>query len=277
MHHSLWFAAYAWGWELVPWPADLADACPPQLVCEPEHGRPVALTVVDARCVHRLPQATLNAIENPVLWIDATEGRAPAVSRPLDLCHLLPFLDPDPERSASGITQADRVKVLVADPFKLFRQALVRCFEDREDVLVVGAVDSPDAYRRALETAAFDVAVVASDFLEGTRTSRELQPGDSLLAGQGARDSHSEAADVPLVVLLADEDLQEAEPTVATQVPPVWVPGGFVEGKRVSIPRGAPVEVLVQAISLLAEKKGGAQPPRESEPFFEQQQPQSWS
>ncbi|HET6262122.1 MAG TPA: hypothetical protein VFG99_07765, partial [Chloroflexia bacterium] len=86
-----------------------------------------------------------------------------------------------------------------------------------------------------------------------------------------------ELADVPLVVLLADEDLEDVARSVERQVPPVWVPGLFVEGKRVSIPRGAPVEMLVEAISLLAEKKAGAQPPGQNRPFFGGQQPQTWS
>lgn len=277
LHRALWFAAYPWGWEIAPWPADWSAACPPELICETELSQSVELTVIDGRCAHRLPQDALYSIEGPLLWVDAPDGQTPGVSRPLDLCHLLPFLDADITWNETGATQPDRVKVLVADPFKLFRQALVRCFEDREDVQVVGAVDSPDAYRRALETAAFDVAVVASDFLEGTRTVRELRPGDSLLAGQGEGHASREHADVPLVVLLADEDLEDAARSVERQVPPVWVPGLFVGGKRVSIPRGAPVEMLVEAISLLAEKKAGVQPPGQNGPFFEGQQPQTWS
>jgi CheY-like chemotaxis protein len=194
------------------------------------------------------------------------------------LRQLLPFLDSDAALKAGNAHKTDRVKVLVADPFKLFRQALVRCFEDREDVQVVGAVDSPEAYRRALESAAFDVAVVASDFLEGTRTTRELRPGDNLLDGQGEAHTSGSTADVPLVVLLADEDLEESRLSVGTPAPPLWEPGRFVRGKRVSIPRGAPVEMLVEAISIVAEKKVGAgmQAPHQTGPFYAGQQPQTW-
>ncbi|HVG00347.1 MAG TPA: HD domain-containing phosphohydrolase [Chloroflexia bacterium] len=277
LHRALWFAAYPWGWETVPWPAAWTAGCPAELVCEPEQSLSVGLTIVDGQCLPRLPDGALNSIEGPILWVDAPEGRTPGVTRPLDLCHLLSFLDQDTAWNVNDAAHGDPVKVLVADPFKLFRQALVRCFEDREDVQVVGAVDSPDAYRRALETAAFDVAVVASDFLEGTRTVRELRPGDSLLAGQAEGHASREHADVPLVVLLADEDLEDLARSVGTQVPPVWVPGRFVEGKRVSIPRGAPVEWLVEAISLLAEKKAGTQPPGQNGPFFGGPQPQTWS
>ncbi|HEX8221375.1 MAG TPA: HD domain-containing phosphohydrolase [Chloroflexia bacterium] len=280
LYRALWFAAYPWGWEIVPWLADWTAACPPELVCQPQPGQSLDLTVLDGRCVHRLSNATLASIEGPVLWVDAPDGQDPGVSRPLDLCELLPFLDPGRDQNSNAKALADRVKVLVADPFKLFRQALVRCFEDREDVQVVVAVDSPDAYRRALETAAFDVAVVASDFLEGTRTARELRPGDSLLDGHGAGgEGHSGAGSVdpPLVVLLADEDLEDGAQNIDARVPPVWMPGSFVEGNRVAIPRGAPVETLLEAISLLAERKEGAHASHQDEAFFERQQPQSWS
>jgi hypothetical protein len=157
-----------------------------------------------------------------------------------------PALDPAGDWSVKPGGEAQRVKVLVADPFRLFRQALVRCFEDREDVLVVGAVDSPDAYRRTLRSADVDVAVVASDFLVGTRTMRELPPGDTLLADQD--DASGRPAAMPSVVLVADEDLDDGCRVSGAAPPHLWEPGRPVEGSRVYIPRGAPAEMLVEAI-----------------------------
>jgi hypothetical protein len=212
-----------------------------------------------------------------VLWVDPGEGRAPVARRPLDLGDLLPHLDPEGDWNLDSTGQADRVKVLVADPFKLFRQALVCCFEEREDMQVVRVVDSPDAYRRAVETARFDVAVVASDFLEGTRAARDLRPGESLLTDQGA--AAGQPGGVPLVVLVSDEDLEDGDPGADGPVPHLWEPGRPVEGKRVAIPRGAPVEVLVQAINIVSEKRpgAGAKPSRVNVPYSAEQQAQAWS
>lgn len=189
-----------------------------------------------------------------------------------------PALRPTGDWSVQPGEEAHRVKVLLADPFKLFRQALVRCFEDREDVLVVGAVDSPDAYRRTLRSADFDVAVVASDFLAGTRTMRELPPGDTLLAEQD--DASGRPAAMPSVVLVADEDLDDGWRGSGAVSPHLWEPGQPVEGSRVYIPRGAPAEMLVEAIKAVRIKEPVKGASIEPQSWYEArlgEQPGIWS
>lgn len=254
LFRELWFAAYPWGWEPVPWPGEWAGACPPELRSGLQVDAPcgpVDLTVIDCRSAHKLPAGVLEAVEGPVLWVDSAEGQVPSVRRPLDLQSLLSALQPGGDWTLEGSREADPVKVLVADPFKLFRQVLVRYLDHREDVQVVGAVDSPGAYRRALGGGGVDVAIVASDLVEGTRTARDLRPGDTLLAEQEG--FSGEPAAVPSVVLVADEDLDD--PVHASDVAPdgLWEPGLPVRARRVYIPRGAPAEMLIAAIKAVRE------------------------
>ncbi len=260
LFRELWFAAYPWGWELVPWPGEWAGVCPLELrsgleVAAPDG--PVDLTVIDCRSAHKLPAGVLEAAEGPVLWVDPAGGQAPSVRRPLDLQSLLSALQPGRDWALGRSKDADPVKVLVADPFKLFRQVLVRYLDHREDVQVVGAVDSPGAYRNALGGGGVDVAVVASDLVEGTRTARELRPGDTLLAEQEG--FSGEPAAVPSVVLVADEDLDDPVHTGDVGPQSLWEPGLPVRARRVYIPRGAPAEILIAAIKAVRESTPHAQ------------------
>ena len=262
LFRELWFAAHPWGWELEPWPVDWAGACPPELRSGLDVTAPagaVDLTVVDCRSAHKLPAGVLETVEGPVLWVDPAECQAPSVRPPLDLRSLLAVLQPGGDWGFGRSKDADRVKVLVADPFKLFRQVLVRYLDHREDVQVVGAVDSPGAYRRVLGGGGVDVAVVASDLVVGTRTSRELRPGDTLLAEQEGFSGELPA--VPSVVLVADEDLDD--PAHASELGPqgLWEPGRPVRARRVYIPRGAPAEMLIAAIKAVRESTVDLQGP----------------
>ncbi len=266
LFRELWFAAYPWGWELVPWPGEWAGACPPELRPGLEGAapdRPVDLTVIDCRSAHKLPAGALETVEGPVLWIDGMGGQSPSVRRPLDLQSLLSALQTGSDWALGRSKEADPVRVLVADPFKLFRQVLVRYLDYREDVQVVGAVDSPGAYRNALGGGGVDVTVVASDLVEGTRTGRELLPGDTLLA---------EPAAVPSVVLVADEDLEDPVHASDVAAQGLWEPGLPVRAKRVYIPRGAPAEILIAAIKAVRDSAADVQdaaPEPPQSPWYE--------
>ena len=93
----------------------------------------------------------------------------------------------------------------------------------------------------------FDVSIVASDLLTGTRSTAPLRAGDYLLDEDETTEGPQ--GKKPTIVLVADEDLEEANPGEC------WESG---EGgsKRVYIHRGAPVEVLVSALHRLAGKVG---------------------
>jgi DNA-binding NarL/FixJ family response regulator len=237
LYQQLWFAAYPLGWEMAAWPEEFGRHCPPEMCPALPPARP-DLTLVDFRSLRRLPEGVLDKLAGPVLWIDGVGAQGPAVFRPLDLQDLLPHLDPGDWRlDGQDAPTKSRVRVVVADPFKLFRQALATCFETRSDLQLVEAVDSPLAYRRVLRERQFDVAVVASDMLQGTSTTRPLAPGDALIGEQDT----AAAAEMPTVVLVADEDLEG-------KTPPIWEPGQEAGSRRLFIPRGAPAELLVEAV-----------------------------
>ncbi|HEX8231303.1 MAG TPA: HD domain-containing phosphohydrolase [Chloroflexia bacterium] len=259
LFRELWFASYPWGWDLVPWTAGLTDAFPPELQAGTEDtatGAVIDLTVVDCRAAYKLPVGALEEIEGPVLWVDPVDRQGPAVHRPLDLQSLLSALQPADNWRFGQSKDATRVKVLVADPFKLFRQALARYLSDQEDVQLVGVVDSPSAYRVAVGGGEIDVAVVASDFVEGTRTSRELQPGDKLIANEDGLSGRPDV--VPSVVLVADEDLTDSTKMSGVSPGVLWEPGRPVEAQRVYISRGAPAETLIAAIKAVVESSPNA-------------------
>lgn len=257
LYQQLWFAAYPQGWDLEPWPPQLAEACPAEL--RAEKPAPIDLTIIDCRCMRRLPEGVLSKIRGEVLWIDpvpdlmATDEPAGTTSKqsaqsalpsnalhsPLDLRLLMPYLDKGADWSLGSPVPHDAVKIIVADPFKLFRQALTRCFDDRQDVQIVETADSPDAYRQVLAKGGFDVAVVASDFMQGTHTTRPLHLGDTLIGHEDL--SAGFASQVSTIVLVADEDIEEDD------APICWEPGQPVCSTQIFIPRGSTAEVLLQA------------------------------
>lgn len=280
LFHELWFAAYPWGWELAPWPAEWADACPVELqgsgVAATQQAA-IDLTVVDGGSMSRLPEVARAEIEEPILWVDPPDGQTPAVRRPLDLLRVLSALDPVGDWGVQGSRSAESIRVLVADPFKLFRQALVRFLEDREDLQVVGTVDSTEAYLRRLRVGDFDVAVLASDFVEGTRTGRNVWSGES--SGDEQDGWSGQTTVTPSVVLVADEDMEERGKGGG-----LWEPGRSVENGRVYIARGAPAELLVAAIRAVNGSRPDAREPRptnEPDSWYdsagEERQPELWS
>jgi hypothetical protein len=248
LYQQLWFAAYPFGWEIEAWPRDWAKQCPKELlVANTSVGSSKSdITIVDGRSVRRAPETVLARLQQPCLWIDPISAEEPAAFRPLSLNELLPFFDLGVATSDTPGTS--RMKVLLADPYQLFRQALRRCLEERDDVEVVAEVDSPDAYREARARIEFNVAVVASDLVTGTHSTS--------LKGSGPRLDVKEATTGllglrPTVMLVADEDLSD------DLAPKLWEPGTHAS-QRAYVHRGAPVEVLVEAMKeLIASEPAG--------------------
>jgi hypothetical protein len=249
LYQQLWFAGNPHGWEIEPYPQQWEIHCPADIIA-PKHADAagkVELTVVDGRCLRRLPHGTLERVRGPILWVDPVEeDREPALYRPLDIQSLLVHLDSQQDRDLIAMKVAP-TKVIIADPHHLFRQVLRRCLDEREDMQVVAEADSPSEYRKVLKGMQFDVSIVASDLLTGTRSTAPLRAGDYLLDEDETTEGPQ--GKKPTIVLVADEDLEEANPGEC------WESG---EGgsKRVYIHRGAPVEVLVSALHRLAGKVG---------------------
>jgi hypothetical protein len=242
LFQQLWFAAYPHGWEIEAWPRDWAKQCPKEiLVANRSVGSSKAdLTIIDGRSVRRAPETILARLPQPCLWIDPITAEEPAIFRPLGLAELLPFFDLG--APASNTERTRRIKVLLADPYQLFRQALRLCLEEREDVEVVAEVDSPDAYREARERLEFNVAVVASDLVTGTHSSSTKGSGHRL----DVKEATTGLLGIrPTIMLVADEDLTD---DLALKL---WEPGSPAS-QRAYVHRGAPVEVLVEAIKELA-------------------------
>jgi hypothetical protein len=248
---QLWFAAFPLGWEMEVWPGAWAAKCPPDLA---RHAQPTGgaadLTVIDGRSLRRAPAGTAEQLREPLLWIDPIDDAEPAVYRPLDLDALLGYLDPDPPPRREHGTMARPVKVLIADPYRLFRQALRLCLDERSEVEVVAEVESPSEYRRAQAKIDFEVAIVASDLLEGTHSTVPLSDNDFRLLPGEAGGNSSDALDIarPTIVLVADEDVDSMAPLPTNGLQNI--------SQRVHIHRGAPAEVLIDAIQALSRGQG---------------------
>jgi putative nucleotidyltransferase with HDIG domain len=249
LYLQVWFAVHPLGWELHAWPAQWQADCPTELLAPPGQGNAIPdLTIVDGRCSRRLPEGALARISGPVLWVDPLHDEQEAIYRPLDMLSMLERFDGDIAGHTQPGRKASTIKVLIADPYQLFRQMLRRCLDEREDVQVVGEVSSPAEYRRAISTLDFQVAIVASDMLEGTSTSARLQSGDYLLDAEET--AHTPTGVITTIALVADEDLA-ARPEM-----PLWTPG-TTPTHRVNISRGEPAEVLIDAIKELTANRPG--------------------
>ena len=242
LFRQLWFAAYPLGWEIVAWPPAWWAAYREELPAR--HGEPgdsADLTVIDGTALRRVPEGTLESITGPLLWVDPVAPGENAVFRPLGLGDLLAYLDVDPDEM-SGMTGKSRpVRVVLADPFQLFRQVLKRCLDERPEVHVVAEVRSPSEYRKITASANFDIAIVASDLIEGTRSTAPLRADDLRLAND---ETSAQANERPTIVLVADEDLDSTLLTWDNRE-------SNGRRRRTFIHRGAPVEVLLDAMNRL--------------------------
>jgi hypothetical protein len=184
------------------------------------------------------------------LWIDPIDNVGPAIHRPLDLEALLEYLDFDSRSKQEREAGVKRIRVLIADPYQLFRQALRRCLDETPEVEVVAEVGSPAEYRNAQANVDFQVAIVASDLLEGTNSTAPLRDDDYRLADG----SLHEAGEPRLtIVLVTDEDLPgtgDRRAGTGTRPYPQSPPTATAP-RRLYIPRGAPAEALVNALRIL--------------------------
>jgi putative nucleotidyltransferase with HDIG domain len=238
---ELFFAANPLGWDLEIWPPELSPEVPghavratsPDLSSElVPAARVQDLTVIDERCAGRVGDDLIGKIEGEVLWIGSGLGARRSINAPLDLRDLHTVLNPSRYSGARDRMKAGALRVLIADPYHLFRQVLRRCLDDRNDMRVVAEVSTPGDFRHAVADANFDVAVVASDLIAGTSSTSPLSLAGSLLEmmeTQALRDSGK-----PSVVLVADEDLH--------------LYGTSADEEHVFIHRGAPIEDLVDLI-----------------------------
>lgn len=129
LYQQLWFAAAPHGWEISAWPPEIAKECPRELLTpSPAPGNErFYLTVVDERSIRRVPAEILEQLPENTLWIDPVDGQQPATYRPLDLLTVLEHL-----RNAVGEEpllkpSVDAIRIVIADPYQLFRQGLQRC------------------------------------------------------------------------------------------------------------------------------------------------------
>ncbi|HKP55026.1 MAG TPA: HD domain-containing phosphohydrolase [Chloroflexia bacterium] len=253
LYRQLWFAAHPHGWEIEAWPAAWAGFCPPELLPEnaekEEKIRDEArmpgcqITVVDGRCARRLPDGARMHLPKDALWIDPPGRTRRAIRTPLDLRDVLGSLYETGKEAWSRPPTA-RIKVVIADPYHLFRQMLRRCLDERDDVVVVAEVSSPSAYRRAVAQHKFDVAIVASDLLMGTHTTAPLQVGDAHLEQNEI--TAGQLRQVPTIVLVADEDVADYD--VALYDAPLAGDTHEATANCVYVHRGAPAERLVEAM-----------------------------
>jgi putative nucleotidyltransferase with HDIG domain len=243
LFRELWFAAHPLGWELEAWPPGWVKDCPPELL-RPAHmnGQP-DLTVIDGRSIRRAPQDVMAGAPEPCLWVDPINEHEPAVYRPLDLRNMVHRFDFRLGAVPDAVQSAPPVRVVIADPFSLFRQVLRRCMSTHLDLDVVAEAESPAEFRKVHSTVDYDVAVVASDMLSGTLSTAPLRADDYHLQKDEAGISGTRR---PLIVLMADEDTGSQMLGGAS----VLADDPF----RVYIPRSAPSEVLVEAVKSLHDK-----------------------
>jgi HD domain len=247
LYRQLWFAAYPLGWEIEAWPGAWSSSCPPDLL---EPARPAAartapyLAVIDGRSLWRAPEEIRDTPPQPALWVDPIHDVGPAVYRPLDLEALLQHLDFDTHPEQQREAGVKPIRVLIADPYQLFRQALRRCLDERPEVEVVAEVGSPAEYRSAQSSVDFQVAIVASDLLEGTHSTAPLGGDDFRLADGSLHEAGTKAGEARLtIVLVTDEDLPGTGDRGYPQSSPT-----ATAPRRLYIPRGAPAEALINAV-----------------------------
>ena len=262
LYRQLWFAAHPHGWDIQAWPDAWAGFCPPELHVDAgaegvadegiaDQGN-LDMTIIDGRCAKLLPAAIRAQLPKDAVWISPPGRTRRAIEMPLDLRDILGFLY-QTGREAWATLPPPKIRVVIADPYHLFRQVLRRCLDEREDVEVVAEVSSPGAYRRAVAQQKFDVAVVASDLLTGTHTTAPLTLGDLRLEQQEITTGHLRV--VPTIVLVADEDVADYD--VALYDAPLTGATHPTRSNCVYVHRGAPAERLVEAMKSMVD--GGQQ------------------
>lgn len=250
---QLWLAAAPHGWRLRLYPDEWASQIPPELQADGvlssgtnEEQVGAALTLVDAEVEGSLSGDVRDAISEDTVRMHAAHREDGELVIPLDLRDVLALLH-DNHRAAWSGQQARKIRVLLADPYHVFRQVLKRLWQDSSEVEVVAELASPHAYRAALKQMDFDVAVVASDLFSGTHTTAPLTEGDMRL---DRSQLSIEVGPHPTIVLVADEDV-ESYPVALYDAPLT----GSLEGadkNYMYVHRGAPLERLVEAIKHMA-------------------------
>ena len=253
LYGELWFGAYPLGWDLEVWPPQLAEemhgADNRKLAARPGHELGSSesepdLVVIDKRCTHLLPEGALESITVRTLWIDplhettdnASNNRGSTLRQPLDLTELHAAINTSLYVGTRERQKAGALRVLVADPYRLFRQALRRSLNEIKDVIVAAEAATPHEYREAQRTHEYDVAIVASDLISGTHSTSPLsRAGDLLNLGETpGLGAHKSA-----LVLVADEDLEDFNDRL--------------DPTHIYIHRGAPIEELVEALMRVAQ------------------------
>jgi putative nucleotidyltransferase with HDIG domain len=263
LYRQLWFATYPHGWEIEAWPTAWAGFCPPELLSQDGEDKggtgsdsrssDCQMTVVDGRCARRIPEGVRARLPKDALWIDPPGRTRRAIRMPLDMRDILGCLYETGKQAWTSSPEA-KIKVIIADPYHLFRQVLRRCLDERNDVEVVAEVASPAAYRMAVAQHKFDVAVVASDLLTGTHTTAPLKIGDTRLAANEITTGHLREVPTPTIVLVADEDVDDYH--VALYDAPLTGDSREATARCVYVHRGAPAERLVEAMKSMMANDG---------------------
>ena len=237
---QLWFALYPHGWDV-----ELADMSAtlshdgPAAVPEPPGAATYTVTLIDWQS-SGARQLAETITGGQVIWLDSPDEVGEGLQRPLDLASVVRKI-----QKFEGISgKAEFIKVLLADPYHLFRQALKQCLEENDDIEVVADVNSAIDFRRLRKRVKHDVAVVASDMLAGTFTTGSLRPDDIPLDENEAMTPT--AGGPPIIILVSDEDLED--PRLRAKI---WQPGASVSTDAY-IYRGSPVEVLVEVVRTLS-------------------------
>jgi hypothetical protein len=236
---QLWFALYPHGWDLESAERNAGPSHEGNAATQAAVGPGIfAVTLIDGLSAGA-DQFAKSSANGPVIWLDGPNEINPGLQRPLDLASVLRKM----QQFEAPSGKAESIKVLLADPYHLFRQALKQCLEENDDIEVVADVNSAIDFRRLRTRVKHDVAVVASDMLAGTYTTGSLRPDDIPLEEDEAMAPN--AGGPPVIILVSDEDLED--PRLAAKI---WQPGASISTDAY-IYRGSPAEVLVEAVRTL--------------------------
>src|SRR4029079_9517351 len=96
-------------------------------------------------------------------------------SRHNDAREQLTYLDAAAPAIQSEDLYPTSIRVLLADPYQLFRQALKQYLTRLPAIRVVAEAGAPSDYRKAAESIQHDVVIMASDLLAGTHSTASLR------------------------------------------------------------------------------------------------------
>ncbi|MEO8288339.1 MAG: HD domain-containing phosphohydrolase [Chloroflexota bacterium] len=230
---QIWFALYPQGWDIEIYPLETTQGTfkPAADPTSAVNSQPF-LTIIDTKSAGPLAHHAVGVPAERCLWIDPEVDSYPALHTPLDLEQVLKQV----QLLTSAGAAHTGIRVLLADPFHLFRQALRECLSDYGDIHVVAEVSTADGLRRARAANEHDIEVVTSDLFGSPGAGHTVQtPG-----------GNSGPPIVPAIVLVADEELDD--PAVMSRVREQ----GTMLSTEAYIHRGANVEIVVEAIRLLA-------------------------